>query len=95
MAGYWISHSISANTWYSISFVFSNSGAMELFVDGISVSSFSGAGATEVRNHPGLISMGSALGSTKFHDIGDFMGNGQYFDGFIDDFGLWNRVLQI
>ena len=37
--------------------------------------------------------MGSALGATKFHDIGDFGGNGQYFDGFIDDFGLWNRVL--
>ena len=91
--GDWISHPISANTWYSISFVFSNSGSMELFVDGVSVSSFSGAGATEVRNHPGLISMGSTLGSSKFHDIGDYMGDGQYFDGFIDDFGLWNRVL--
>ena len=57
------------------------------------VNTFSGGSSTEVRNHPGLISIGSSLGSTKFHDIGDFSGEGTYFDGFIDDIGLWNRPL--
>jgi len=93
--GDWISYPISANTWYSVAFVFSNSGDMELFVDGLSVNTFSGGSSTEVRNHPGLISIGSSLGSTKFHDIGDFSGEGTYFDGFIDDIGLWNRPLTI
>ena len=29
--------------------------------------------------------------ASKFHDIGDEMGDGNYFNGTIDDLGIWNR----
>ena len=31
--------------------------------------------------------------ASKFHDIGDEMGDGNYFNGTIDDLGIWNRAL--
>ena len=89
--GTWMEHSISANTWYSVVFIFSNSGNMELYVNGVSVAT--SAGGTAVRTHSGSIGIGGMINSTKFHDIGDAPGNGNYFSGSIDDLGIWNRAL--
>ncbi|MGY8865497.1 MAG: LamG-like jellyroll fold domain-containing protein, partial [Methylophagaceae bacterium] len=89
--GSWMEHSISANIWYSVVFIFSNSGNMELYVNGISVAT--STGGTAVRTHSGSIGIGGMIQASKFHDIGDEMGDGNYFNGFIDDLGIWNRAL--
>ena len=80
---------ISINTWYSVVFVFSNSGDMELYVDGNSVAS--STGATAIANHSGSIGIGGMIQASKFHDIGEMKWDGNYFNGTIDDLGIWNR----
>ena len=88
--GNWLSHPISINTWYSVVFVFSNSGDMELYVDGTSVAT--STGATAINHHSGSIGIGGMIGSSKFHDIGDDLGDGNYFNGSID---AWKYVFYL
>ena len=84
--GNWLSHPISINTWYSVVFVFSNSGDMELYIDGTSVAT--STGGTAIAKHTGSIGIGGMIEASKFHDIGVGMGNGNYFNGSIDDLSL-------
>ena len=72
--GNWLSHPISVNTWYSVVFVFSNSGDMELYIDGTSVAT--STGGTAIATHTASIGIGGMIQASKFHDIGDEAGNG-------------------
>ena len=86
-SGNWLSSTVTSNHWYSISFIFSNSGDLELFVDGNSVASSTG-GSNLAGHNPAFI--GENIGETKTHDNNTSANN---FIGVIDNVTIWNRAL--
>jgi hypothetical protein len=93
-AGEWVDHPILPNTWYSVVFVFSNSGDLELYVDGVSVATYNGGGSA-IRIHSGLIGIGAMIQRTVFHDniATNVSPDDHYFSGSIDDIGIWNSII--
>ncbi len=86
-----ISAQVQANTVYQASFVFdSASSTFTGYLNGEVVGT--GAVTKPMNSHGGAVALGRNAGGTYFHD-GSNGGNGEYFDGKISDFALYNSVL--
>lgn len=86
-----ISAQVQANTVYQASFVFdSASSTFTGYLDGEVVGT--GTVTNDFPAHGGAVAIGRNSGGTFFHD-GANGGNGEYFDGRISDFALYNSVL--
>ena len=86
-SGNWLFSTVTSNQWHSISFIFSNSGNLELFVDGNSVASSTG-GSSLATHNPAFI--GGNMDETITHDNNTSANN---FIGIIDNVTIWNRAL--
>ena len=69
---------IENNTWHHVGVV-NNAGLIQLFVDGFA------SGAPQLMS-PNILTGGSTIGSS-------ITSNGWFFNGKIDDIGIWNRAL--
>ena len=90
--GDWMQHTISSSTWYHVALVFDSyaEDEMRLYINGVLEDSI--ALTTGVSGHTGNDWIGGSGDSgTKLH-TGD-SNNIDYYDGFVDDFQVFNGVL--
>ncbi|MGO4822579.1 MULTISPECIES: LamG-like jellyroll fold domain-containing protein [unclassified Flavobacterium] len=88
---------INTGKWYNIVFVFDKNATdgyhFKGYLDGVNIGSFNeGAKANDgVSAHSGAVEIGANIGSIRFGDNSTSANN--YFNGYIDEFKLWNRAL--
>jgi pimeloyl-ACP methyl ester carboxylesterase len=77
-------HTISANQWHHLIFVYNaTQGSAEVYADGVSLGVLSGF-PTSVADCSAEFTVGARQ---------DSLSKSYYFDGLIDELGIWNRVL--
>lgn len=79
-----INQTLTAGTWYYLSFLYdASAGTMEIYVNGSSIGTISSL-RTSLHNSTDPFRIGA---------IGDGGGVTSYFDGIIDEFGIWSKLL--
>ena len=96
--GDWISYQGLQNfEWYHVFLILRDAtdsitaDKLELYVNGSLIGTAPG---TRVYAHSGAIGVGAVVSDSKFHDIGDFSGNGKYFKGCIAMLRIYNKALE-
>lgn len=84
-----ISTPITDSAWHHVALVY-DGGAMELFLNGVSKVSADTGG--DMPAHSANDTIGARLGGMKFHDSAP-SGMGDYFEGKIDDFRIYDKAL--
>lgn len=90
---------VNVGTWYNIAFVYdaaaSDGEYFKGYIDGVYFGGNSDPSANNGMNaHSGDINIGMNGGNTRFPD-NSTDSNPNYFNGFIDEFKLWNRSLDV
>ncbi len=87
---------LTDTAWHHVALVLDSGGETTLqanaffgYLDGIE---FDRGSASRLSSHTGNIAIGARRNATSYHD-GDSSGNGDRFDGCVDEFFLWNRPL--
>lgn len=87
--GAWLSEPVSSGQWYFVTLLFSSAN-MKMFVDGVSVGN--AVPGIPMAAHGGDDTLGGLANTgTLFHN--DDTQGGYYFDGQIDDFRVYDRIL--
>ena len=92
-----ISSSVSSGTWYHIAFVMDSGDSNGDYIKGYLNGNYMGS-ATDSRaanglpGHSGDVNIGVNQGTTRF-PISPTGSSYDYFDGYVDEFKLWNRSL--
>ena len=81
-------HSMTAGNWYHIAFVVDVGTGYTLYINGTSVRT--GSAPTKKTSSPGAASSFFEIGES--HNWSDVR-LGRYYDGLMDEFGVWSRVL--
>ncbi|MDJ0660630.1 MAG: cadherin domain-containing protein [Crocosphaera sp.] len=90
-AGEWLSYEINANETYHVVLVFDN-GELKGYVNGKPIGTVN-TSFTSIPGHTGDIAIGQMSEDTRFSDSNGVSGDGNYFDGKIDDVALYNDAL--
>jgi hypothetical protein len=87
---YYVDASVGSATWNNVTLVYDQGdGAVDGYLNGVSIGSVSGAGLLNA--HSGRNSIGQAADNTLFHDGSTDLVD--YYDGIIDDVRAYNRAL--
>ena len=89
----YLSTPLSDDEWHHVAIVLdapeTTNGNFIAYLDGFEVAR---SPAAAINNHTGDIGIGAKNDSTRYHD-GSSSGDGNHFEGWIDEFQLWNRAL--
>lgn len=88
--GAYLNAPITANEWHNAVLTF-DAGTIAMYLDGAYVNSVGGGSAT-VPGHTGDDSIAAVRNDTQYH-TGTFSGNGDYFNGSIDDTRVYNYAI--
>lgn len=89
----YLSTPLNDDEWHHVAIVVdapeTTNGNFIAYLDGFEVAR---SPAAAINNHTGDIGIGAMDDSTRYHD-GSSSGDGNHFEGWIDEFQLWNRAL--